>query len=498
MALQAGMRLGPYEIVSLIGSGGMGEVYRARDTRLDRSVAVKVLAPELAGDADFRARFTREAKAISALNHPHVCGLYDIGHQDGIHFLVMEYLDGETLTRRLARGKIPLDQAVQNGIQIADALAAAHKAGIIHRDVKPGNVLLTRSGLKLLDFGLAKAAPPILRRPAETELATEAHLTGEGTLVGTVQYMAPEQLEGQELDPRTDIFALGAILYEMVTGRKAFIGDSQASLITAIMSFEPPRLVSVAPLTPPLLDRLIHACLAKNPDDRVQTAQDVLLQLRWIAESSQAGLAAAVLPRRRRLWERAAIAWTVSAIAMVVAVGAVWLASARGRLPTNAAKVVRSTILLPERVTLNNAVISPDGERIVFSGRDRAGRSQLWLRRLDAEDAFPLAGTEGGLLPFWSPDGHHIGFFVASPVKTLRRVAASGEQRCRCTMSTAWAARGHPTMAFCLARPVGRSCASRRRAATRRRSPRSTLHAVKPPIAIPFCSRTVATFCISR
>ena len=344
--------------------------------------------------------------------------MFDIGHQDGIDFLVMEYLDGETLARRLARGKIPLDQAVQNSIQIADALAAAHKAGIIHRDVKPDNVLLTRSGLKLLDFGLAKAAPPIIRRAAETgrtELATQAHLTGEGTIVGTVEYMAPEQLEGKELDPRTDIFALGAILYEMVTGRKAFKADTQASLITAIMSSEPPRLVSVAPMTPPLLDRLIHTCLAKNPDDRVQTAQDVLLQLRWMAESSQAGVAAPVLPQTRRLWDRAAIAWTVSAVAMVIAVRAVWFALARSRsdtTPTDADKVVRSTILLPERVTLNNAVISPDGERIVFSGRDRTGASQLWLRRLDAEDATPLAGTEGGMLPFWSPDGRHIGFFA--------------------------------------------------------------------------------------
>ena len=287
----------------------------------------------------------------------------------------------------------------------------------------------SRGLVSALDFGVAKAAPPIIRRAAETgrtELATQAHLTGEGTLVGTVEDMAPEQLEGKELDPRTDIFALGAILYEMVTGRKAFIGDSQASLITAIMSSEPPRLVSIAPMTPPLLDRLIHT-VWPSPDDRVQTAQDVLLQLRWIAESSQAGLAAAALPRRRRLWERSAIAWTVSAMALVVAVGAVWFALARGRSDSRLkdAVTVRSTILLPERVTLDNAVISPDGKRIVFSGRDRTGRSQLWLRRLDTDDATPLAGTEGGLLPFWSPDSRHIGFFAAFPDKKLRRVDAS-------------------------------------------------------------------------
>ena len=430
MALQAGARLGPYEVLSLIGTGGMGEVYRGRDTRLDRIVAIKILTPALASDAEFRARFTGEAKAISALNHPHICGLFDIGHQEGIDFLVMEYLDGETLGQRLGRGKIPLDHAVQNGIQIADALAAAHKAGIIHRDVKPGNVLLTRSGLKLLDFGLAKTAPPILHRAAETgrtELTTQAHLTGEGTIVGTLEYMAPEQLEGKELDPRTDIFALGAILYEMVTGRKAFKADSQASLITAIMSSEPPRLVSVAPMTPPLLDRLIHTCLAKNPDDRVQTAQDVLLQLRWILEGSQLDV---TIPRAtRRLGGPVSRAWVPWTITAVVALAAVWLLLARARsgaMVAHTPSVVRSTILLPERVTLNNAVISPDGSRVVFSGRDRAGRSQLWVRALAADAAVPLAGTEDGILPFWSPDGRHIAFFTAFPNKALKRIEASG------------------------------------------------------------------------
>ena len=253
MSLSSGVRLGPYEILSPLGAGGMGEVYRARDTRLERTVAIKVLPSHLSSNAEFRQRFEREAKTISSLSHPHICGLYDVGHQDGTDYLVMEFLEGETLTERLAKGPLPLEQVLRYAIEMADALDKAHRQGVIHRDLKPGNVMLTKSGVKLVDFGLAKfTAPGAARLSSATALSTQApDLTAEGTILGTFQYMAPEQLEGKEADARTDIFALGAVLYEMATGQKAFTGHSQASLIASILKEEPPPVSQVQPLAPP-------------------------------------------------------------------------------------------------------------------------------------------------------------------------------------------------------------------------------------------------------
>src|SRR5499433_2582623 len=245
MTLAAGSRLGPYEVVSPIGAGGMGEVWKARDTRLERTVAVKVLPPHLSASPEARQRFEREAKTISQLSHSHICALYDVGNQDGVEYLVMEYLEGETLADRLAKGALPLEQTLRYGQEIADALDKAHRQGIVHRDLKPGNVMLTKSGVKLLDFGLAKAMAGPASSPQLTSLPTQQNLTQEGTILGTFQYMAPEQLEGKEADARTDIFALGAVLYEMATGRKAFASLSQASLITAIMSAEPAPISSI-------------------------------------------------------------------------------------------------------------------------------------------------------------------------------------------------------------------------------------------------------------
>src|SRR6266542_3514579 len=285
------MRLGPYEIVSPLGAGGMGEVYKARDTRLERTVAVKVLPSHLSASAEVRQRFEREAKTISQLSHPHICALYDVGNQDGLEYLVMEYLEGETLAERLVRGPLPLEQTLRFGIEIADALEKAHRQGIVHRDLKPGNVMLTKSGVKLLDFGLAKVLLPSPagragRGQGLTSLPTMANapLTQEGTILGTFQYMSPEQLEGREADARSDIFALGAILYEMATGRKAFSGTSQASLITAIMSSEPAPISAVHPPAPPALDRVVRTCLAKDPEDRWQAAGDVAKELKWVGE----------------------------------------------------------------------------------------------------------------------------------------------------------------------------------------------------------------------
>src|SRR5713226_7778793 len=271
MGLSTGTRLGPYEIVSAVGAGGMGEVYRARDTRLDRTVAIKVLPQHLADTPEARQRFEREARAVSALNHPHICTLHDVGSQDGTEFLVMEYLEGETLAARLEKGPLPLEQVLKVGIEVADALDKAHRQGIVHRDLKPGNVMLTKSGAKLLDFGLAKAAPPLAAGATLTAAATRTTpVTQQGTIVGTFQYMSPEQVEGKEVDTRTDIFSFGSVLYEMVTGQRAFPGKSQLSVASAVLEKDPEPISKLQPLTPPALDRTIRVCLAKDPEERWQ------------------------------------------------------------------------------------------------------------------------------------------------------------------------------------------------------------------------------------
>ena len=317
MSFGPGVRLGPYEIVSPAGAGGMGEVYRARDTRLDRTVAIKVLPPDLTNDPAARQRLEREARAVAALSHPHICTLHDIGHQHETDFLVMEFLDGETLAARLARAKLPLDQALHYGIQIADALAAAHKAGIVHRDLKPGNVMLTKSGAKLLDFGLAKPREQALVT-GQTATAWSEPLTGYGTILGTLQYMAPEQLEGKEADARSDIFALGALTYEMVTGRRAFDAGTQPSTIAKILEMNPPAPSTLAPVCPPALDRSIQRCLAKESDNRWQSARDVLLELQWIAADQARGAAAAPRGSRWTAW----LPWSVVAVAVIGAIAA--------------------------------------------------------------------------------------------------------------------------------------------------------------------------------
>src|ERR1700726_3562003 len=285
MPILSGKRLGPYEILSGIGAGGMGEVYRAKDTRLNRIVAIKVLPPHLADSPESKERFEREARTIASLNHPHICTLYDVGHQDGTDFLVMEYLEGETLAQRLIKGPLPLDQVLQYAIEIADALDKAHRKGVTHRDLKPGNIMLTKSGTKLLDFGLAKLKQEVA--PANVQLSqlptANDPLTAQGTIVGTLQYMAPEQVEGGEVDARTDIFAFGAVVYEMAPGKKAFEGKSQASLIAKILETDPPPIFSLQPMTPPALDRVVRKCLAKEPEKRWQAASDVCDELKWIA-----------------------------------------------------------------------------------------------------------------------------------------------------------------------------------------------------------------------
>jgi len=283
--ITARTRFGPYEIISSAGAGGMGEVYRAKDTRLDRVVAVKVLRSDLAHDPEKRQRFEREARSISTLSHPHICTLHDIGHQDGMDYLVFEYLEGETLEKKLEKGSLPVQDVLRYAIELADALDKAHRQGIIHRDIKPGNIMLTKSGVKLMDFGLAKLKSETLPvADALTEMTSDKKLTAEGTILGTFRYMAPEQLEGREADARTDIFAFGEVLYEMATGRPAFSGRTKASLITAILSNDPKPITELAPMSPRVLDHLAKTCLAKDPDDRWQTAHDLLVELKWIVE----------------------------------------------------------------------------------------------------------------------------------------------------------------------------------------------------------------------
>ncbi len=417
MALANGTRLGPYEVLEPLGAGGMGEVYRARDTRLDRTVAVKVLPAHLASNPSLRQRLEREAKALSSLSHPHICGLFDIGQQDGVDFLVMEHLEGESLAQRLVKGPLPPDELLRYALQIADALDKAHRKGVVHRDLKPGNIMLTKGGAKLLDFGLAKATDSTLAGNAEVSHSPTASrpLTAEGSLMGTFQYMAPEQLEGREADVRTDIFALGCVFHEMATGKRAFSGTSQASLIGAIMHEQPAAISTIQPLIPPAFDRVVKACLAKDPEDRWQTAHDVVLELQWVAEGgSQAGLPAPVSARRR---QRERISWLALAFALLAAIG---FAIAFVRRAPQPAPVVRFQIAAPEDFTfIGTPSLSPNGRMIAFDGRDASGQQKVWIRQLDALAPRALAGTEGATRPFWSPDSRFVAFVAGGKLKKV-------------------------------------------------------------------------------
>jgi len=393
----------------------MGEVYRALDTRLDRAVAIKSLPAELSGDPERRRRFEREAKSIAALSHPHICTLYDVGHHEGFDFLVMELLEGETLAARLERGRLESAEVLACATQIAGALDQAHRQGIIHRDLKPANVMLTRSGAKLLDFGLAKLRTE--GAPIVNGLTKTAQLTGHGQIVGTLQYMAPEQLEGKEVDARCDLFAFGAIVYEMVTGQKAFEGPSQASLIAAILHRTPPPITQVAPDAPPALERLLAVCLAQNPDDRWSTAHDVYLQLKEISQNRHSDPA----PGIRRGTLREPLAWGVAAAAIlaVIALTTVIIAS---RGPRSEGGLDLLSVLPAEQTTLANGEapqISPDGQYVAFVASDRSGKSWLYVRKRDSLTARALPESEEATLPFWAPDSHKLGFFAQGQVKTI-------------------------------------------------------------------------------
>ena len=425
MALSAGTRLGPYEVVAALESGGMGEVYRARDTRLDRAVAIKVVATELAADPQLRERFEREARAIAALNHPNICTLHDVGHEGDVAFLVMELLEGETLASRLERGAIPLDRAVEYAIQIASALDRAHRAGIVHRDLKPGNIMLTKSGAKLLDFGLAKRAEPVVSTGALSLLpTTPPNLTAQGAILGTFQYMAPEQLEGAEVDARTDIFAFGTVVYEMVTGRKAFEGKSQVGLIGAILEREPTPASTLQPSCPAALDRVLQRCLAKDPDERWQSAGDLSAQLKWIGEK-ETFTASGTMPDAPTSAQKANRLWIATAASLSLLAAAASVAALYFYRTLDTQPALRFTVPAPEKALFDAGqigflpAVSPDGTRLAFTARDAAGAIYLWIRPFDTLTARPLPGTEGAAFPFWSPDSRSIGFFSQNKLKRI-------------------------------------------------------------------------------
>jgi serine/threonine protein kinase/Tol biopolymer transport system component len=420
MGLVAGSQLGPYEIVSPLGAGGMGEVYRARDTRLDRTVAIKILPTQFSSDPIRKQRFEREAKTISSLNHPHICVLHDVGSQDGVDYLVMECVEGETLAKRLEKGALPLEQVLKFGAQIADALDKAHRSGVVHRDLKPGNIMLTPTGAKLLDFGLAKPAAAMASLATMTATAAkQSPATEQGTIVGTFQYMSPEQVQGKEVDGRSDIFSLGSVLYEMVTGKRTFDGKSQLSVASAILEKEPAPIGSIKPMTPPVFDHTVRRCLAKDPEERWQTARDLALELKWIAEGgSQAGEGGRVRAGIRR-WERAS--WLLAATFFLVslAAGAAWWQASNSR-----PHPMYFHTSVP--FAANDLALSPDGHTLAMVAySDQASNYVLWTHEVGGRQTNPMVGTQGASYPFWSPDGRFIGFFADGK---LKKVDVSGGQ----------------------------------------------------------------------
>jgi eukaryotic-like serine/threonine-protein kinase len=424
MTLRSGTRLGPYEILSPLGAGGMGEVYKARDTRLERIVAIKVLPSDLSSSPEIRQRFEREAKTISSLSHPHICALYDVGNHDGTDYLVMELLEGEVLAERVVRGPLPLDQTLRFGAQMASALETAHRKGIVHRDLKPSNVMITKSGLKLLDFGLAKVLLPAPTMESLTSAPTaKRDLSSPGMILGTVPYMAPEVLQGREADGRADIFALGAVLHEMAAGSKAFSGTSPVSIMSAILTSEPPSISSLQPMSPVSLDRLVRTCLAKDPDDRWQTARDVELQLIAIAEGVSAPRVAGASPRRLRTrW----LPWFVAgAVLAIVAVAML----RKGSPLAQPQPTIRFSVPPPTNGAFWNGVeisylaVSPDGSRLAYVASDPQGGQRIFVRPVSALEARPIPGTEGANSLFFSPDGRSLAFFA--PGK-LKRIELSG------------------------------------------------------------------------
>jgi eukaryotic-like serine/threonine-protein kinase len=434
MALASGTKLGPYEIQSALGAGGMGEVYRALDTRLDRAVAVKVLASHLSSSPELKQRMEREGRAISSLNHPNICQLYDIGSQNGTDYLVMEFLEGETLAERLKKGALPLAEAFKIAIAVAEALAVAHRNGIVHRDLKPGNIMLTKGGAKLMDFGLAKplgiqsttgsgSAPSFTAAATMSGPSPLSPLTTAGSIIGTIQYMSPEQIEGKEADARSDIFAFGAVLYEMVAGKRPFAGKSQISLASSILENDPELITTLKPGTPPAFEHVVTTCLQKNPEERYQSAHDVKLELQWVAADRSSPAVVAPSPSPAPSHSRERLGWA-AAIAVAIALGA--LAGMFLNRPVQSAQATRTVIDPPPNVTLSLTgdfggppILSPDGASLAFAATGADGKIELWVRPMNSMEARKLSGTEGAIFPFWSPDGRSLAFFADSKLKMV-------------------------------------------------------------------------------
>ncbi|MGA2745416.1 MAG: protein kinase [Candidatus Sulfotelmatobacter sp.] len=435
MALTSGTKLGPYEIQSALGAGGMGEVYRAKDTRLDRVVAIKVLASHLSTSPELKQRMEREARSISSLNHPHICQLFDIGSQDGTDYLVMEFLEGETLAERLRKGPLAMNEILRIGVAIAEALAAAHRQGIVHRDLKPGNIMLTQGGAKLMDFGLAKplgVAPSgaaSASAPSFTAVATLSGpspltpLTTAGSVIGTIQYMSPEQIEGKEADARSDIFAFGAVLYEMTTGRRPFQGKSQISLASAILESDPEPISKLKSATSPAFEHVVATCLQKNPEERYQTAHDIKLELQWIATDKAASAPALALRQPQRSNLRANVLRAISIISALLlgAIAGAFLLQRPVLAPS-----IRTVINPPEKARVNltgdNAgppVLSPDGSAIAFAATGADGKTTIWVRPANSLDARQLPETDSAIFPFWSFDSHSVAFFADGKLKAV-------------------------------------------------------------------------------
>jgi len=428
MSLVPGTKLGPYEIMAPLGAGGMGEVYRAKDTRLDRTVAIKILPQQVSNDPTRKQRFEREAKTISGLNHPHICVLHDIGSQDGVDYLVMECMEGETLAARLQKGALPLEQLLKYGSQIADALDKAHRAGIVHRDLKPGNIMLTASGAKLLDFGLAKPLAPVVSGVTLTAAVPSSPVTQEGTIVGTFQYMSPEQVEGKEVDGRSDIFSLGAVLYEMVTGKRAFEGKSQLSVASAILEKDPEPIRATKPVTPPALEHAIQRCLVKDPEERWQVARDLAMELNWIAKGNSQADAAPVhiVERKRTSWLTLGLAGLALAVGLIA-----------GTLFWQTRKEPESTMrfLAPFSFPARDMAIAPNSHTVAIVGYQEAIRKNvIWLYELGAAEPKSLPETEGADFPFWSPDGKSLAFFADGKLK--RAEIAGGPVQTICEAPT--------------------------------------------------------------
>jgi eukaryotic-like serine/threonine-protein kinase len=414
VSLAPGTKLGPYEIISPIGAGGMGEVYRAHDHRLDRVVAIKVLATHTSDRSDIKARFEREAKTLASLSHPHICPVFDVGRQSETDYIVMEYIEGPTLADRLRRGALPPDEALRVAVEICDALDGAHRHGIIHRDLKPANIILTASGAKLLDFGLAKLKRDTTPSGTLCTSPAQEQMTGEGTILGTIQYMAPEQLEGKEADNRTDIFAFGCIVREMITGKKTFARASQASIIAAILDYDPGPISTDQPLAPPLLDRVVKKCLAKNPERRWQTAADLRDELGWIAEGAQIDGSTNRNPGRTK---RFASVWAMGSTALLAI--ALLIIGVRSPALPQPSEQARFGIATPNLPNPRHLTISPDGRWVAFAGSTASRATVLFVRRIDSASPEQLAGTEGASAPFWSPDSRHIGFFAGGRIKKV-------------------------------------------------------------------------------